>query len=118
MIDFDTLLNGPVASTFGQACQYLATGATAPVPISAVFFEGYHAIDDGMPPPAQSQRPMLGVQLSQLLAPVAPAVAVPWTDAKDAQGDLVTIADGRQFAVKSGQPDGVGWAKFELEFVA
>lgn len=111
MIDFDALVNGTVESTFGQACSYLPQGAALPVAISATFFEGYLALDDGLPPPAQASRPHLGVQVSQILA------VLPTFDPKACQGDMVTVADGRVYVVKSGQPDGTGWTNLELQLV-
>lgn len=109
MIDLDALVNGPVEATFGQACQYTPKGASVAIPITAAFFNGYKALQDGMPPPAQSTGPHLGVQLSQLLA------MLPSYDAEAAQGDAVTVVGIGAFIVKSGQPDGAGWANLELQ---
>lgn len=109
MLDFDALVNGPVEQTFGGAWTYLPQGAPTALPITATFFEGYLSLEDGLPPHAQGVRPMLGLQVSQLTA-----AGVIGYDAEAAQGDLVTHPDGRVFVVKSGQPDGTGWAKLEL----
>lgn len=106
MIDFDVLVNGPVQQTFGQACQYTPKGSTTAIAITATFFNGYLAITDGSAPPPQSSRPMLGVQLSQL--PLG-------FDAESTQDDLVTVIGVGSFVVKSGKPDGLGWAQLELQ---
>jgi hypothetical protein len=116
VVDFDALLNGPVEDALGEAFTYLAQGATAPLPFTGVWFNGYDAPADGLPPPFQLSRPHVGLRLAQLLAPAAPAVAVPWTDARDSQGDPVTrTATGQAYVVTSGQPDGTGWANLELQ---
>jgi hypothetical protein len=104
VVDFDSLVNGPVTDTFGVPVVYTPAGGASRT-ITATFFEGYLAVEPGYGPPAQSSNPILGVQLSQLPAGY---------DAEAAQDDLVTV-NGKDYVVKSGQPDGNGWAKLELQ---
>lgn len=106
MIDFDAQLNAAVQRTFGIPATLTTALAVAPVPISVVWFDGYMAPDDGLPPPPQSTRPHAAVQLSQLPAGF---------NAENAQGDLLVVPSKGSYLVKSGQPDGLGWANLELQ---
>lgn len=101
MIDWNSLVLAPVASTFGQDVDYTPAGGPA-VRITAVFAEPYIQVDPLGSPGVASTQPRLGVQLSQMPAG--------W-DALNAQGDTFTVvATGKNYTVSSGQPDSKGWA--------
>lgn len=110
MIDWNTLVLGPLNAVFGEPAQYaqLTTGVLGvPFGITVVFDEAYLPAELGGEPTAISARPVVGVRLSELPIGYAPAKA---------QGDTVLIQrTGELFVVKSGKTDGHGHARLELQ---
>ncbi|WP_298281254.1 hypothetical protein [Acidocella sp.] len=107
-VDWDGLVIGPLAATFGQSVTYTHQAGTVEA-ITGVFDSEYLSLDPiggsleqlGSPANITSSRPVLGVQLSQFLA--APL-----------QGDTLTLATGAAYSVMEVRPDGHGWAKLLL----
>jgi hypothetical protein len=111
VIDWESLVVGPVTGVFGEAVTY-APAFAAPFLIMGVFDEGY--VDQaplgmaemiGIPSNVTAARPVLGIQLSTFIT--APA-----------QGDTLTVLrTGQAFTVAEVQADGHGHAMLLLNDV-
>ncbi|GCE81703.1 head-tail joining protein [Komagataeibacter oboediens] len=108
-IDFGQLVLGPCLDTFGAPYPWKSQTLTDPVTITAIFDDGYEALDPmgtipGMAPTdITTSLPRLGVRLSDF--PVPPV-----------QGDTFVI-DGRTYAIREVQPDSHGGARLDLNLV-
>ena len=106
-LDFDQLLHGPVAATFGEP----GLGATLPVyqpqsgsayTVDGVFDDAYAEIDPISGLMATTVENTFGARLAAFQAvPVA--------------GDAITIPRlGKTYLVRNVQPDGHGWVQLKL----
>lgn len=105
MIDWDQHL-AAVHGVFGEPVLYrFADGDPAITIADATFSEAFTTVDALAEPPVMGLRITLGIRLSAL--PVG-------YDPEQAQGDHFEVArTGRRYVVKSGRPDGKGWAMLE-----
>jgi len=104
-VDWDALVHGPVAATFGEPVLY-APAAGGTFSISGIFDEAYTEVQvlDGVP--VSSVKPVMGVRLAQFPAPPEP-------------DDTLTIErTGTTYVVANVNPDGHGWAKLMLNWVS
>lgn len=103
MIDWDSLVIGPLMKVFGEPEPVRFMPATlAPFGIDGIYDPAYVEVELAGGMGVTSARPVLGVQLSQFASPPL-------------QGDRLTIVrTGETFLVKEVRPDGHGWAKLML----
>lgn len=108
-IDWDRLCNAPVFAAFGESARIayaIAGGSTFTV--DGVFDEGAAPVTlDGISPPVNEVRPVLGVRLAQFPSGYDP---------RSAKGDTFTVTRrgvAAVYRVKDGRPDGKGWALLE-----
>ena len=101
MVDWDSLVLGPLQSVFGEPITFLpAVGA--PVAATGVFDEAYHEVDLAGGMAVTTEHPVLGIQVSAF-----PSLPL--------QGDRVTIASrGKTYVIREVQIDGHGAAKLLL----
>ncbi|WP_431276273.1 head-tail joining protein [Variovorax ureilyticus] len=99
MIDWDSLVLGPLQGVFGEAVTHLpATGD--PQAGSGIFDEAYREVDLAGGMAVTTEHPVLGIRISDY--PVLPV-----------QGDQV-IVHGMTFVIREVQVDGHGAAKLLL----
>lgn len=100
MIDWPSLVIGPVVGVFGQAATYVQSGVS--YPLTGVFDEAYTSVDVADGQPVTTTSPCLGFNVSDL-----PVTAK--------QRDRLTItATGQTYIVRRVQPDGHGWCRLLL----
>ena len=100
MIDWSSLVLGPVIGVFGQPAVYTQAGTN--YPLSGVFDEAYASVDVSSGQPVTTWSPCFGFNVSDL--PVTPR-----------QKDRLTItATGQTYIVRNVQPDGHGWCRLLL----
>jgi hypothetical protein len=101
MIDWDSLVAGPIVNVFGEPVRYMPA-TTRPFNIAGNFVAAYVEIDPQSGMGVTTARPMLGVQLSQF--PTQPL-----------QGDRLTILrTGETYSVNDVRDDSHGWANLIL----
>lgn len=103
MVDFDSLVNGPVASVFGEQWLYQPVSGSA-YGITGIFAEPYRRQefrDDGEAHWI-TVAPSVGIQLSQLKSGVA------------ANDRLTRLKTGVVYRINEPQPNGVGWINLTL----
>jgi hypothetical protein len=104
VIDWDSLVLGPLMEVFGETTQvqYTRVQLGQTFSVDGIFDEAYTPGGQGELQ-LMSARPVLGVRLSQFPADYDP---------EDAQGDEF-IVRGRTYVVKAGKPDSHGGARLE-----
>lgn len=104
MIDWDSVVLGPVIGTFGEPVTYTPANG-APLSVTGVFDEAYQDLTLAGGSAMTTSTPVLGVRVSDF--PALPA-----------QGDtLVVTSTGEAFTVKEVRADGHGWAKLMLNYI-
>lgn len=101
MIDWDSLVLGPVQGVFGEPVMFLpAIGS--PLAVSGIFDEAYREVDLAGGMAVTTESPVLGIRVSDFsVLPV--------------QGDQVTVASrSKTYVVREVQIDGHGGAKLLL----
>lgn len=104
MVDWDTLVHGPLMRVFGESAPIPYTrrgGAT--LTVTAIFDEASNSVRLLDDPDVNEVRPVLGIQLSQFPTGYDP---------RNAKGDTF-VARGVTYVVKDGKPDSHGWALLE-----
>jgi hypothetical protein len=102
VIDWDSLVLGPLQAAFGEPVAYtIADGPT--IAISGIFDEGARPVRAVTEPDINEVSPVLGVRLSQFPAGYDP---------RNAQGDTFVVR-GITYVVKDGRPDSHGAAHLE-----
>lgn len=108
MIDWDSLVHGPVMRAFGEAARVQYTPAGGPsITVDGIFDEGARPVRLVDDPDVNEVAPLLGVQLLQFPAGFDP---------RNAKGDTFVITRNgisTTYVVKDGKPDSHGWAQLE-----
>ncbi len=104
MVDWDSLLHGPIMGAFGESArvQYTPAGGSTFV-VDGIFDEAERPVQMLDAPDINEVSPLLGVRLSQFPAGF---------DARNAKGDTFVVR-GVTYVVKNGKPDSHGWAQLE-----
>lgn len=104
MVDWDSLVLGPLFAAFGEAqrVEYSIAGAP-PITVDGIFDEGARPVRLVTEPDFNEVAPVLGVRLSQFPAGYDP---------RNAQGDTFVVR-GVTYVVKDGRPDSHGAARLE-----
>lgn len=90
---------------FGETVDYTTAGGVTVTLPDAVFDEAYTSVSALSEPGVTSVRPVLGVRIALMPAGF---------DAQNAQGDRFTVRrTGVTYVVKTGEPDGHGWARLD-----
>jgi hypothetical protein len=104
VIDWDTLVLGPLHSVFGEPVPVMySIAGGAPFGVSGIFDEGARSVRLVTEPEFNEVAPVLGVRLSQFPAGYDP---------RNAQGDTFVVR-GVTYVVKDGRPDSHGAAHLE-----
>lgn len=101
MVDWDSLVLGPVQGVFGEPITFLpAIGA--PLSTTGIFDEAYREVDLAGGTAVTTEHPVLGIRTSQF-----PALPL--------QGDQVIVPSrGKTYVIREVQIDGHGAAKLLL----
>lgn len=104
MVDFDSLVNGPVCAVFGEELIYQpATGAAYAV--NGPFAEPYRRQEFDADGSAKwiTTAPSVGLQLSQIKAAIAK------------NDKLTRVKTGVTYRISEPQPNGLGWVNLALK---
>jgi len=109
VIDWGEVVLAPLMGVFGESATYTPSPGS-PVfngtafPITVIFDNAYVEVGEAAGPGAMSRRPVFGVRLAEFPEGFDPA---------EAQGDMITRADGTIYIVRAGRTDSHGGARLD-----